>query len=353
MIGSKHTHLFVASCRVIDPAMISSRLFTIVFFALISAIVLLITARHLDQWGSTTGRYFTGYSSPHFVANTNWTTTTPLESSRLGQTSVTAPTKGLDDTHTSHGLQSLRPDHDPICDGFPDTAGILLIMKTGASEAFDRLPTHLVTMLRCLPDFLLFSDLDQYIAGYHVRDSLETVLSAAKDDNHEFDLYRQQKACIVDQEVCAKNIDGVQGAGWNLDKYKNIHIAEKTHSLRPGYDWYFFVDADTYVSWPNLVQMLRKLDPTKPRYLGSPTMIEGNLFAHGGSGYAVSSAAMREFVGQNPGIANKYDERVKAVCCGDYMFATSVKETIGIEMESLVSHARPVDAVPFFSCDAI
>lgn len=320
--------------------MISNRSFTVIFFAFISAVVLLITAQRLDQWDGKSGHYRTGDLGPYALVNTSRTATASLENSSLGPTPVASLTNGQDNAPISHGMQSLRPDHDPICDGFPDTSGILLVMKTGASESFDKLPTHLITTLRCLPDFLLFSDLDQHIAGYHVRDSLETVLSTAKDDNHEFDLYRQQKDCVIDQDMCAKNIDGLQGAGWNLDKYKNIHMAEKAHRLRPGYDWYFFVDADTYISWPNIVQMFRKLDPTRPRYLGSPTMIGGHPFAHGGSGYAVSRAAMMEFAGQNPGIANKYDPQVKDVCCGDYMFAISINETIGLTVESLVSDER-------------
>ena len=47
---------------------------------------------------------------------------------------------------------------DP-CRVFPKTEGIMLVMKTGATEAFDRLPTQLLTTMRCLPDFLLFSDM--------------------------------------------------------------------------------------------------------------------------------------------------------------------------------------------------
>ena len=45
------------------------------------------------------------------------------------------------------------------CANFPDTEGIMLVMKTGATEAFDRIPTHLLTTMRCLPDFLIFSDM--------------------------------------------------------------------------------------------------------------------------------------------------------------------------------------------------
>lgn len=317
--------------------MISNRSFTVISFAVISAVVLLITAKRIDQWEGRSGYYDTGEFSPHVVVNPNGTSTASPEIPSVGPTPIATPTRGQHHAPTNQGLQSLRPDHDPICDGFPDTSGILLVMKTGATEAFDKLPTQLITILRCLPDFLLFSDLDQHIAGYHVRDSLETVLDTVKDDNPDFDLYRQQKDCAIDQDMCSKTLDGAQGAGWNLDKYKNIHMAEKAFRLRPGYDWYFFIDADTYVSWPNLVHILRKLDPTRPRYLGSPTIIAGNLFAHGGSGYVVSSAAMMEFAGQNPGIANKFDAKIKNVCCGDYMFAMSLNDTIGITVESLVS----------------
>jgi hypothetical protein len=45
------------------------------------------------------------------------------------------------------------------CSGFPDMDGILLVMKTGVTEAFDKMPTQLLTTLQCLPDFLLFSDM--------------------------------------------------------------------------------------------------------------------------------------------------------------------------------------------------
>jgi hypothetical protein len=47
---------------------------------------------------------------------------------------------------------------DP-CASFPSTDGVLLVMKTGATEAFDKVPTHLLTALQCLPDFLIFSDM--------------------------------------------------------------------------------------------------------------------------------------------------------------------------------------------------
>jgi hypothetical protein len=49
---------------------------------------------------------------------------------------------------------STNPCHD-----FPNMDDITLIMKTGATEAYDKLPTQLLTNLQCVPDFLLFSDM--------------------------------------------------------------------------------------------------------------------------------------------------------------------------------------------------
>ncbi|ROW06776.1 hypothetical protein VMCG_04145 [Cytospora schulzeri] len=311
--------------------MISRKSFNIVLLAVISAGVFLITARRLDDWGWDRGKYHTGQFSPNIIDTLNATSTSPHNHANTHSTATASP-----------GEKSIRPElvlphpgRDPVCDGFPDTSGIFLVMKTGATESFDKIPMQLMTVLKCLTDYQIFSDLEQRIAGHPIHDSLNTVLAEAKDGNADFDLYRQQKACAIDQDMCTRTVEGSKDAGWNLDKYKNIHMAEKIFRLRPGYDWYVFVDADTYVSWPNLVYMLHRLDPSKERYIGSPTLIGSTPFAHGGSGYVMSGAAMKEFVGKNPGVADRFDLRVKNECCGDYMFAVALSETIGIKVESI------------------
>lgn len=233
-----------------------------------------------------------------------------------------------------------RTPVDPDCDGFPDTSNVLLVMKTGESEAFARVPTQLLTVLKCLPDSLIFSDMEQNIAGRQIHDSLSTVLPEVQEGNPDFDLYRRQKWCLVDQESCNK-LGNPSREGWNLDKYKNIHIAEKTYAMRPGYDWYLFVDADTYVVWPNLMQWLGQLDPTKKLYLGSVSLINDFMFGHGGSGYIVSGAAMEAFVGKNPGVGNEYDARTAEECCGDYVFAKAMKSKADIGVQQMVSVSTP------------
>ncbi|KAH6606752.1 glycosyltransferase family 31 [Trichoderma cornu-damae] len=218
---------------------------------------------------------------------------------------------------------------EPDCAQFPDTSKILLVMKTGASEAFSKIPTQVLTSLKCLPEFLIFSDMEQEIAGYKIHDSLDRVLDSVKTNNRDFDIYFRQRQCAADQDHCNKHVN-VAKEGWDLDKYKNVHIAEKTFEMRPDYSWYLFVDADTYVVWPTIVQWLDKLDHTERMYLGSAAFLRGFPFGHGGSGYVVSSAAMHDFFQGKNNVANRWDEATRSQCCGDFMFAKALKETTGV-----------------------
>ncbi|CAJ2512082.1 Uu.00g077070.m01.CDS01 [Anthostomella pinea] len=272
---------------------------------------LFLTAKRLGEWSlnSPYSRVVPSFRYPHGQAGAN---STAWDGSAVG-----AP--------------HLRP-YDPVCDSFPNTSNILVVVKTGATESYTKIPMQLMTNLRCVSDFLIFSDLRQNIAGYEIRDSLDNVLAETKHDNPDFNLYQRQQACPIDQESCGLD-DHLRSEGWDLDKYKNIHIAEKTYQLRPNYEWYLFIDADSYVVMPSLVQWLRKLDSSKELYFGSVSLIDGLRFAHGGSGYLLSQAAMHKFVGSHPGIANQYDTRIRESCCGDHMLAIAINETIGLKVK--------------------
>lgn len=204
-------------------------------------------------------------------------------------------------------------------------------MKTGASEAYSKIPTQLMTNLKCLPDYLLFSDMSQKIAGYTIHDCLDTVLDKVKQDSKDFELYHRQQKCPVDQDLCNKVHDTAK-QGWELDKYKNIHMAEKAYAMRPNYDWYLFVDADTYVAYPTLTEWLKHLDPSKRNYIGSVAMLGSLLFGHGGSGYLLSKATMQAMFGGRTNVANKFDEQAQHICCGDALLAQALKDEAGIEV---------------------
>lgn len=218
-------------------------------------------------------------------------------------------------------------------------ANIVVSVKTGASEATDRIPTQLRTTLRCVQNIVIFSDLEQDIGDHHIYDSLDTVLPSVMESNSDFDFYTKQKELWLNSHDIssmknAKNPAAPEElAAWTLDKYKNVHIVEKTWVLKPDMDWYIFIDADTYIIWPNLLTWLSTLDPRKKSYFGSEVSMTGTRFAHGGSGIILSNAAVAALV-RNNGSAASWDYKISEHCCGDLVLGMALKE-LGTELQDV------------------
>jgi hypothetical protein len=223
---------------------------------------------------------------------------------------------------------------DPSCAHLPDLSKVLLIIKTGGSETYDRLPTQFMTMTRCLPDFLVFSDMEESIMGYRVYDILSDTLDEVKHDNGDFNLWRRQQACLVDQKSCQK-WSNVGGEAWNLDKYKNVRQSEVSYRMRPNYDWYIHIDADTYIHWPNMIEMLKPFDAQKDYFFGSFEPSQYGDFNHGGSGYILSQSAMKKF--QANASVEHFDHAARSICCGDMLMTIAVRENIGLANTNMVS----------------
>lgn len=234
-----------------------------------------------------------------------------------------------DGTYCRNSLGSIRSSNPGrpggSCSGFPDTSKVLVVMKTTASEAYQKLPAQFMTSLRCASDYIIFSDAEQELGGVQILDGLDQVVDQVKDSNTDFDLYRRQQECLVDLETCTR-YDNVTEQATNLDKYKYIHMAEKAFRLKPNYDWYVFVDADTWFSWATLVQWLKHLNAEEEVYFGSAARFGPTAFASGRSGYGVSKAMMRRMFANRKRVAGRWDWGLMESCCGDVMFATAIKE---------------------------
>jgi hypothetical protein len=175
---------------------------------------------------------------------------------------------------------------------------------------------------------------EQQIGRFHIYDVLSDVEETAKAHNNDFDLYREQKECPVTQKSCV-DARADSGKAWNLDKYKFLPMMEQTWNMRPGRDWYVFVEADTYVFWANLVEWLREksgINPKEKVYLGSRSFIMGNPFAHGGSGYVMSGTLLKDLIENHPGIVKNFNMRGSQECCGDLMLALALKDHEDIQL---------------------
>jgi len=213
------------------------------------------------------------------------------------------------------------------------TAGIVIIFKTGAQEV-SQLAIQLGTTLRYLSssDILFFSDLQGSLGPFIINDALRNVDQSLKRNDPDFEIYRAiqryQSTGQDIEELKEERSKGDGRSGWRLDKYKFLHMVEETFEERPDAKWYVFIETDSYVFWDNLASFLSRFDSTKPMYLGSSVTLGGIAFAHGGSGYVLSNAAMNKLLGpeQPQGLAASWDTRMEGFCCGDLALGTALHE---------------------------
>jgi hypothetical protein len=235
---------------------------------------------------------------------------------------------------SSQELDGSDDSKNTLCREFPDPGTIAIAVKTGATEAVEKIPMLMSTTLQCAQHVKIFSDLEQDIAGYKIHDALADIPQSAMEGNSDFDYYWKLKEAQRYGQI-EKMLRGHHDprittdlASWTLDKYKQLHILEKLYAEYPDKDWYMMVDADTYIVWSNLLRWLKQLpQPTTEKlYLGSSAKAAGVKFAHGGSGILLSQATMHELAVVNKGTAASWDRRMHNECCGDLVIGRVLKE---------------------------
>lgn len=85
--------------------------------------------------------------------------------------------------------------------------------------------------------------------------------------------------------------------GWKLDKWKFMPMMKWNLLGYPeGIMCYVFMEADSYLIWPTLLDYLKTLDHTKPYNSEAEVWIDSIPFAHGGSCFVVSRPAITNVV---------------------------------------------------------
>ncbi|CAN6630568.1 hypothetical protein TRVA0_012S02806 [Trichomonascus vanleenenianus] len=231
----------------------------------------------------------------------------------------------------------------PIMADYGQSGGaskIFFLLKTGGSELWNKLPIHFFTTLTKMKHFELYSDSPGSIAGHPIIDAFANMTEEFKKTAQDMEMYRLQKEVIHDQRAGFDYSETKLNAGWTMDKYKNIPIMMHAYLTAPEeVEWFFMMDADTYVMADTLQQWLDKNVPfsgkDKAAYFGSVTVLVSNqyLFAHGGSGILVSRKALDETIGpivhdevKRKQFLAKYERMADATCCGDALFGMMLGE---------------------------
>lgn len=137
--------------------------------------------------------------------------------------------------HGSNGTTGTTPtnhEDDEYCNAFPDPGNVAIIIKTGATEVYAKLPTLLATILKCVREPLIFSDLEQRLGEHQVHNVLANFTPSAMKGNKDFDIYRTQQQYVADGRAAdLPRLSSVpipsddwrtngKSAAWGLDKYK-------------------------------------------------------------------------------------------------------------------------------------
>lgn len=208
---------------------------------------------------------------------------------------------------------------DPACTQLDGLGDIAFVLKTGATEIYEKLPIHFRTTFACTADYLIYSDLGQHFGTVPVRDALALVSQDLRDSHEDLAQYRLQKEHVA-LGGDASELKGKKS--WGLDKYKFLPMVTDAYkTFGDSKAWYVFLEADTYVSHQNLLLWLATLDASKPVYAGAQVMIGDTEFAHGGSGFVLSAVAAKAFVATYEKQQADWERKLASECCGDKLVA--------------------------------
>lgn len=262
-------------------------------------------------------------------STTPYTHTTAHRSIAPGATSVPEHDKDgvrwkdrMNGTVSEPYKETIQPPTHGVADFCKDAPGarhIMVVMKTSKAEIKSRLPTHLESLLECVPNFAIFSDHSGEINGYTVHNALEPISGDTKRNYEEFHEYQLMHADTEHEPDMAKTKA--------LDKWKFLPMVYQAYHLRPSARFFIFIEADTSLSWTNLLQWAGRLDYRIPYHSGAPTYMGGVQIAQRGSGILLSQAAMRRYAKSYDELyESKWEPQVAKECCGDLLLTKALND---------------------------
>jgi hypothetical protein len=241
------------------------------------------------------------------------------------------------ESHPSyHAFYNYPPK--PSCPPLPGIEDVLVVMKTGVTEALDKVPIHFKTTLRCIPNYIIYSDFEEDIEGVTIHDAFRNVSPAVKESVADFQIYnrlRKRGREGLESQDFADEANSAIGKpnnpGWKLDKWKFLPMVREAYTHKPDAKWFVFMEADTYFSWSTLLVWLSHFDPSKPHYIGTETQIADVIFAHGGSGFVISNPAMKLVADEYTKRADELHEYTDAHWAGDCVLG-KVLSNVGVQL---------------------
>lgn len=228
-------------------------------------------------------------------------------------------------------------DSQPPCMSPGSFEDIFLVLRTGASEALQKLPAHFNSTLRCVPQssYGIWSDLEEVIGGRLIQNALNEIDPDIIANNPDFAYYRrlQDKGrdAFSTQEIAQwdstpNSASGRDTPGWKLDKWKFLPLAERAYRQRPDAKWYIFMEADGHINWNNMLSWLSRVDHSKRYYIGQLMIIGDVIFAYGGASFVISNPAMKALVEHRAVSSGVYENFTSHHWAGDCVLGKALKD---------------------------
>jgi hypothetical protein len=128
-----------------------------------------------------------------------------------------------------------------------DPKDIVILVKTGATSIWRRMPAHMSTTLSnpaLTPNIIYYSDSPDNINGNPVIDVLANVSESLKS-SPDFTLYNRVKE--IDDDNLYLESGSMEGdfslpGGWRLDKYKFVPMFQHVAEYMPDKNWYIYME---------------------------------------------------------------------------------------------------------------
>lgn len=240
---------------------------------------------------------------------------------------------------------------------------IQIVLKTGAADDQDRTDSQLESVVKCIPNILIASDLvHPFGPDHNATDVLASLPPQDYLQPDDLEIYLKQKQSKIEDLH-------INPEGWRLDRYKFLAEVEEAVNAKPNAEWYVFFEADTYIVWDNMFRLLANYDYQLPWYFGSPSPgrtvsdleHEGEekklWFGYGGTGFVLSGVAAHRLVDrkrnavgiQAPRVTEEYKGDVQNDCCGDSVLGWALRDRAGVDLSGLWPMFNPhgLHDIPF------
>ena len=135
----------------------------------------------------------------------------PAWTSKSRLATLTALSRSTNKSLRYDTSRTSQTDLPSYCNTF-DLSVVAITVKTGSTVAFEKLTAQLLTCLSCVPEPLIFSDLDQTLGRQQIYDIISQVSPQVMENNPNFDIYLKLKELVS------------QGRGTDLETLGSVPI---------------------------------------------------------------------------------------------------------------------------------